>query len=43
MKLQVCTGKSCAGKFSKYIKTRIENDIKFYKWEKVEVSECACM
>lgn len=43
MKIQVCSGKSCTWKFSKYIKTRIENDTKFYKWKDVEVIDSPCM
>lgn len=44
MKVQVCTGKSCKGRFSNYIITRIENDKKFYKdWKDVEVIEEKCM
>lgn len=27
MKIEVCTGKTCKGKFSEYITKRIENDI----------------
>ena len=43
MRIQVCTGKSCGPKFSKYITTRLENDKKFYKWKELEVEECLCM
>ena len=43
MKVQVCTWKSCWGKFSKYILTRLENDIKFYDWKNIEVEESLCM
>lgn len=43
MKVQVCKGSSCSGKYSKYITTRLENDTKFYKWKDVEVSECSCI
>lgn len=44
MKVQVCTGKSCKGRFSNYIITRIENDKKFYKdWKDIEVIEETCM
>lgn len=43
MKVQVCSGKSCSGKFSKYISARIENDIKFSGMKNIEVEECCCM
>ncbi len=43
MKVQVCTGKSCSGKFSKYIIKRLESDAKFYKWKDVKLEECLCM
>lgn len=43
MKVQVCTGKSCRERFSKYVIQRLENDTKFYNWESVEIMECACM
>lgn len=43
MQVKVCTGKSCASKFSKYITTRLENDTKFYDWKNVELEECLCL
>jgi NADH:ubiquinone oxidoreductase subunit E len=43
MKVQVCQGKSCKDRFSKYIITRLENDTKFYQWKNVEVIEEMCM
>lgn len=43
MKIQVCTGKSCSWKFSKYITTRIKNDIGFYNWKNIFVEEGLCM
>lgn len=43
MKVQVCTGKSCKDKFSNYIITRLQNDIKFYDWKNLEVVEEVCM
>ena len=43
MKVQICIWKSCAWKFSKYIKTRLENDVKFYKWKEIEIEEIFCM
>lgn len=43
MKVQICKGSACAGKFSKYITTRLENDTKFYKWKNMDISECSCM
>jgi len=43
MKIKVCTGKSCGGKYSKYIITRLENDIKFYNWKNIELETTLCM
>lgn len=44
MKVQVCTGKSCKWRYSNYVITRIQNDIKFYDgWDWVEVVEELCM
>ena len=41
-KVQVCTGKACQERFSKYIATRLENDKKHFDWE-IEVECCSCM
>ena len=43
MEVQVCSGKSCSGKYSKYITTRLENDIKFYDTKNLKIVEVACM
>lgn len=43
MQVQVCSGKSCSGKFSSYITTRLKNDILFYDMGNVEVIESSCM
>lgn len=42
MKIEVCTGKSCKGRFSEYILTRIKNDIEKYKISGVDCSTCLC-
>lgn len=43
MEVKVCTWKTCGWKFSKYILTRLENDIKFYGWKNIIVEECLCL
>lgn len=43
MKVDVCTWKSCWWKFSKYILTRLTNDIKFCNWKNIELQETLCM
>lgn len=43
MEIQVCTGKKCSEKYSKYIKARLENDIAFDSISWVHVSESLCM
>jgi len=40
--IQVCTGKACSGRFSEYIKVRLESDKKFYNLPKVDVVNCPC-
>lgn len=40
--IQVCNGKACAGRFSEYIKTRLESDKKFYDLPNVDVVNCPC-
>jgi len=40
--IQVCNGKACSGRFSEYIKTRLESDKKFYNLPKVDVVNCPC-
>ena len=42
MKIQVCTWKTCKGRFSEYILNRLESDKKFYNLKDVEVSTCPC-
>ncbi len=43
MKIKVCTWKACKDKFSEYIITRLENDIKFYSWKDIQIEHSACM
>ncbi len=43
MKIQVCTGKTCQSKFSKYITKRIKNDIEKFNLKNIEIQECSCM
>lgn len=43
MDVKICTGKTCSGKFSKYITTRLERDTEFYKWKGVKIEESCCM
>ncbi len=43
MHIQVCTGKSCSGRFSNYIITRLKNDEKFYDRKDMKISESGCM
>ena len=40
--IQVCTGKACSGRFSEYIKTRLESDKKFYNMPNIDVVNCPC-
>jgi len=40
--IQVCNGKACGGRFSEYIKTRLESDKTFYNLPKVDVVNCPC-
>ena len=43
MEIQVCSGKSCSQKFSKYISARLENDIKFYGYKNIKIADSWCM
>ncbi len=40
--IQVCNWKACSGRFSEYIKTRLESDKKFYDLPNVDVVNCPC-
>jgi len=40
--IQVCNGKACSGRFSEYIKTRLESDKDFYSLPNVDVVNCPC-
>lgn len=42
MKIEVCTGKSCKGRFSEYILTRIKNDVEKYGISSLEYGPCPC-
>ncbi len=43
MKIQVCSGKSCSERFSEYIIDRLENDVKKFELEDMEVMKSPCM
>ena len=43
MKVKVCTGKGCKGRFSEYILTRLKNDKKFYDKDGLIIEEFQCM
>lgn len=43
MKIQVCTGKSCKGKFSEYIIKRINWDIEKFHLDNVSIESCPCL
>lgn len=43
MKIQVCTWKSCKGRFSEYIVKRIQWDIEKFNLENVSVETCPCL
>ncbi len=42
MKIQVCTWKSCKGRFSEYILKRIASDIEKFKLENITYENCPC-
>jgi NADH:ubiquinone oxidoreductase subunit E len=43
MKIQICNGKVCKGKFSEYIMKRITQDISKFNLENVAVETCPCL
>lgn len=43
MKVKICSWKMCSNKFSSYIKTRIENDIKKFDLKNIEIEEVNCL
>ena len=43
MEVQICSGKTCAWKYSKYITARLENDLKFYGKKNIKISGVTCM
>lgn len=43
MKIQVCTWKSCKGKFSEYIIKRINWDIEKFHLDNVSIESCPCL
>lgn len=42
MKVQVCIWKACKSKFSNYIVTRLENDVKKFNLSSLEIETCSC-
>ncbi len=43
MKISVCTGKACSGRFSEYILTRLKNDKTRFNIDKLFIEESPCM
>jgi len=43
MQVQVCSWKSCKGKYSNYITRRLNNDAIFYDSDSIAISEVSCM
>ncbi len=43
MKIRVCKWKSCSEKFSNYIITRLQNDVKRFNLKDIEIEETLCM
>jgi NADH:ubiquinone oxidoreductase subunit E len=43
MKIKICMWPACKAKFNEYIVKRINNDIKFYWLENIEIEETSCM
>lgn len=43
MKVTICKGKNCSGKFSKYITDRLKQDIEKFEFKWVTIEETPCM
>lgn len=44
MKVQICTGKNCREKYSKYLTERLKRDTSYFQWSPApEIEDCFCL